>query len=321
MPDITDVLGKEADKKSERKTTKKPAKNKKRKDKNDKTLENEELEELEDTEQKDTEDTEDDIDVLGELGELEDDEPTEQDSSLIGMLGGENNPEQDEEEPAPESNPEPKKHKRSMNPEILSEMMMTGDNTDGMFEPDPTTVTDKDDVIHEEVDEKAKVKTSGKVERRGDKYIKLFTEELKENPNEFIIDTPRGKMSINKAMQLGYNPINKKFDKPMLSQQLNGMLDGLNDGDKQSIAQLLSPQNAQIAPADASKYGLSADHPLVKQAHGQGAVPQQGVPPMPQSGGTMMQGGAPAVPPMPQGQQPAPQGGGLDIMSLLGGGN
>ena len=190
---------------------------------------------------------------------------------------------------------------RKMDGDILKEMMMTGDNTAGLFEPDPDELLEEDDEAHEDVDEEAEVKSSGKVTEKGKKYIKLFQDELKDNPGEFMINTPKGQMTVKEAIKQGFNPETGDFEEAP-EDTINGMLDGLNDADKEGIRGLLDPSRANIPPADAAKYGLDPSNHMVQQ---QASVPEE----------AMMQQGVP----MPQ-EQAAPQSG-ADIAALLGGGN
>ena len=198
---------------------------------------------------------------------------------------------------------------RKMDEEVLKEMMMTGDNTNGLFEPNEEELLDEDEKAHEDVDEEAEVKSSGKVTEKGKKYIKLFQDELKDNPGEFMINTPEGQMTVKEAIKRGFNPETGEFDEAP-EDKLNGMLEGLNDADKEGIQGLLDPRNANIAPADAAKFGLDPSNPMVQQPAAS-AVPGQEA---------MMQQGMPQGTPLPQEQAGAPQGG-ADIAALLGGGN
>lgn len=194
---------------------------------------------------------------------------------------------------------------RKMDGDTLAEMMMTGDNSEGLFKPDPDELLDEDEKTHEDADEKAKVKSSGKVTEKGKKYIKLFQDELKDNPGEFMINTPKGQMTVKEAIKQGFNPETGDFeDAP--EDKLNGMLDGLNDADKVGIQGLLNPSRANIAPADAAKFGLDATNPMVQAQQVPAPAPEE----------EMMQQGMPQGQPLPQEQQK-----GADIAALLGGGN
>lgn len=197
---------------------------------------------------------------------------------------------------------------KKMDEDALREMMMTGDNSAGLFEPDPDQLLDEDEKAHEDVDEKAEVKSSGKVTEKGKKYIKLFQDELKDNPGDFTINTPEGQMTVKEAIKRGFNPETGTFeDAP--EDKLNGMLGELNEADKDGISKLLNPSNANIAPADATKYGLKASNPMVQAQQVPAPPPEE----------AMMQQGVPQRMPLPQEQAGMPQGG-ADIAALLGGG-
>ena len=308
---------------------KKQSKKDKAKAKN-KELEEEVLDEEvnENTEELEEEQPEEELDAEATDEEMAEEEPakgmSEDDDPLASLFGGAGGSAPQSEEPAgpleaiDQAGSEIKQPKengsKKLDGDTLAGMMMTGDNSEGMFEPDIDTITDENDVVHEEVDDKAKVKSSGKVTEKGDKYIELFAQGMRDNPNDFQIDTPKGKMSIRKAIAMGYNPITRKFDQKGIHQTMQEHLSQLNEADQEGIAGLLNPNRAQVAPADASKYGLEPDNPMVRQD----AVPMPGA-------DAMMQQGMPQGMPMPQGGMPIgggmdmPQSGGADILAALGG--
>lgn len=321
MPNITEMLGKASNKKDDSKKNRKKKDERKKKSspfqetddaKNAPKIDAETLEEG--LEQED-----DELDAAspaldGAAEQAENDNSSK--DAFADMLGGGQKPPKETEpigleaiQEAGANFKEPQQNKSKLNSDTIKEMMMTGDNSDGIFTPNIEEVTDKDEVVHENVDDEAKVETSGEVTSKGDKYIKLLQSEMKNNPNDFIIRTPKGNMKLSEALAKGYDPITREFNGPKLEDELNGMMAGLSDADKQSIANLTNPMNARIPQAEAGKYGLDANNPMLQQAPPQSAPMPQGMPqsaPMPQA-------------PMPQ-QAPAPaQQNGADIMSLLGG--
>ena len=194
----------------------------------------------------------------------------------------------------------------SFDDETFKQMLMTGDNTEGLFTPEEDKEEEKEDPKHAEVDEKATIK-QGKVGKPQGKYAKKFLEDISKNPNDYKVQTPKGEMTIAEAMRKGYNPITKRFEKDKSPDEIKKKhMEGLNEADKAKLEELTSPSAARMAPKDAAAMGLPADSPMIE-----GAVPPQ-------------QPGQPvAMPPeasMPQGEQ-APEGAeaGLDIASMLGG--
>lgn len=194
--------------------------------------------------------------------------------------------------------------------ETLAQLLMSGENKDGMFAPEEKE--DKDDPKHAEVDEDAKVKKT-KIGKPQGKYANKFKEDITKNPQNYKIVTPKGEMTIQEAMKKGYNPITKKFEINKSSEEIKRKhMEGLNDADKAKLEELTNPAAARVAPKDAQAMGLPSDSPMIagQPAPGQQPVPgQQSVAmPLSQLG---QQGGAPV----------APQGGApTDITSMLGGG-
>ena len=180
--------------------------------------------------------------------------------------------------------PEPDKTKaESFDEETFKQILMAGDNTEGLFKPEI------------KVDEDAKIK-QGEVSKPKGKYVKKFKEDISKNPQDYKVQTPKGEMTIAEAMRKGYNPITKRFEKEKSADAIKEKhLSGLNDADKSKLEELTNPAAAHLAPKDAEAMGLPSDSPMVD-----GNTPPQ-----------------PAMPVAPEGQVPAE--GGPDIASLLGG--
>lgn len=195
------------------------------------------------------------------------------------------------------------KSKKTLDEETVKQLLMTGDNSEGMFEVKKKKDDDKlkDSKEHEEPDEKAKVSVK-EVTEKSDKYSKKFQEEILKHPDEYKVQTPKGEMSVKQAMEEGYNPITKRFEKVKKgSEIMKKHLDGLNDTDKAGLEALLNPGAAKVAPKDAAQYGLKEGNPMIAAAEQEG---NPGMPPVPE-------GAVPAA--------PAPQAS-PDLASLLGGG-
>lgn len=184
-----------------------------------------------------------------------------------------------------------------MDEETIKQILMSGENSDGLFTPDKPTKDDEN--IHEEVDEEAKLKT-GKVTGQSEKYSKKFREDISKNPDKYKVMTPKGEMTVKEAMAKGYNPLTKCFEKDKVAKNIvEKHKKNLNATDQQAIDTILDPKSANIAPADAGQMGLPANSPMVRQEQPQaGTLPPEAMP-----------GQAPA----------APAGGGADIAAMLGG--
>lgn len=193
---------------------------------------------------------------------------------------------------------------RHLDDETVVDMLKTGENTEGLFEP-------KEQGEHEDEDEAAKAKP-GKSAAPSKKYEKSFKDDMLKHPDQYKVMTPKGEMTVAEAIRAGYDPITKRFSKEHGQDRLREKhLSQLNDADRQAIEGITDPAAAQVAPADAEKYGLPADSPMVRQPQPpiqgmEGLMPGQGAP-------TPLGGAMPGA-----GESTAP--GGMDISSLLGGG-
>lgn len=188
-----------------------------------------------------------------------------------------------------------KKSKNAIDDEIIASMMANGDNTKGMFEPDESEVTDKDEKLHEDPDKEAKLKTKGEA-KPSDKYKDKFKEDMVKNPDKYFVDTPKGQMSIKEAKEQGYDPVTRRFKKKKDNSR-EAMLSEVNEKDQEAMRKLMDPSQLGLAPADAESLGVKPDSPMVRN---------------------QMSSPSPAqvATPMSAPQQPAGQ---PDINSLLGG--
>lgn len=191
---------------------------------------------------------------------------------------------------------------KPLDDEVIQAMMANGDNTKGMFEPDESEVVDKDDKLHEDPNEKVKLKTKGDA-KPSKKYETEFQKDMIKNPENYYINTPRGKMTIKEAIQKGYNPITKRFNNEGTNKK-EQVLSQLNDRDRAAVEKLFDPSQVGLAPADAQAMGLKPDSPMIRQSN-----PMKG---------TQMSSPSPAqvATPMSEPQQSTNQ---PDINSLLGG--
>lgn len=159
---------------------------------------------------------------------------------------------------------------KELDEETLRQLMMSGDNSEGLFVPDEKE--DKDNPKHEEVHDDAKIE-QGKISTLKGKYAKRFKEDISKHPDKYKVQTPRGEMTIAEAMKQGYNPITKRFEKDKSPSEIKKKhMEGLNDADKAKLEELTNPAAAQIAPKDAEAMGIAPDSPMI-----QGATPPQAV--------------------------------------------
>lgn len=208
------------------------------------------------------------------------------------------------EEPTEEIKVEDKKKSsgKPLDDEVIASMMANGDNTKGMFEPDESEVVNKNkkEKLHEDQDKEVKLKTRGEA-KPSDKYMTEFQKDMQKNPEDYFINTPKGKMSLKEAKEKGYDPVTHRFRKKTIdSKKEEELLSQVNEKDREGIKRMLDPAQLQLAPADAQAMGLKPDSPMVRHGEEPSQIPQGN--------------------PEQQGQMPnQPTGNPQDIMSILGG--
>ena len=218
---------------------------------------------------------------------------------ILNQLG------QPSEEPTAEIKVENKKKSsgKPLDDEVIASMMANGDNTKGMFEPDESEVVDKnkEEKLHEDQDKEVKLKTRGDA-KPSDKYMTEFQKDMQKNPEDYFINTPKGKMSLKEAREKGYDPVTHRFRKKTVdSKREEELLSQVNEKDREGIKRMLDPSQLQLAPADAQAMGIKPDSPMVRHGEESPQIPQ-------------------VNPEQPQGPMPTqPAGNPQDIMSLLGG--
>jgi hypothetical protein len=208
------------------------------------------------------------------------------------------------------------KGNKKLDAKTLEDMLMTGENTEGMFEPDKKEPKGNEPKLNEEVDEDAKRNLDKGTVKASDKYAKSFKNDLLKHPNEYKVQTPEGEMTIAEAIKRGYNPITKRFEEKHNQANLKeSFLSQLNDTDRQNIERITDPSAAQVAPADAEKYGLDQNSPMVRQnptgMPGQPMEPQAAPP-------AAIAGGSPIGTALP-GSQESIAPGGTPLETMLGG--
>lgn len=234
---------------------------------------------------------------------------------ILGQLGL---PNEDEEETTSKSEDKDKEKekkkpsKKTIEDDAILSMIANGDNTKGMFEPDEDEVVDKDknEKLHQDVDEDAKIKIRGDA-KPSDKYAEKFQEDMMKNPQDYMVNTPKGKMTLKEAREKGYDPITKRFRKKTNSKREQELLAQLNEKDRAAIERMMDPSQVGLAPADAQALGLKPDSKMIRQSEGaQPAMPIPSAPTaqIPQAPATQLSAQA-----APANQTNA------DILSLLGG--
>jgi hypothetical protein len=224
---------------------------------------------------------------------------------------GQDKPEEKTSEDSKAKKPGKTKDLPKLNEDILSQMMITGDNEAGMFAPDEKQLEEElepGEELHEEQDEEAKLGKIKSVETR-DEYKKAMAEDLKKHPDKYTIDTPRGRMTVSAAVRQGFNPETGEFEKS-LDEKNEEELSRLNEQDRAKVEAFMDPSQVGLAPADADAYGVPEGSPMRKPT----------TPPMqqPMGPGAPIPGGLQTTPMQATPQAPAPQG--ADILSMLGGG-
>ena len=188
----------------------------------------------------------------------------------------------------------------SLDEDTIKTLFMTGDNTTGMFTPDKKK-DDKDEDEKPEVD----IKTS-KVKPLG-KYENDFKNDLLKHPEQYTVETPMGQMTVKEAMNKGYDPITKTFNKDETAKGIRERnLKGLNDADRKRLEDFTDPRSAKVPEKDAGMYGLNPDSPMI--ARDDAEAPR--VP---------MQNGEPQEPKGMPTEGPTPPKGDMNLEALLGG--
>lgn len=182
--------------------------------------------------------------------------------------------------------------KRDFDNDAILEILMTGENTRGMFTPNKE---ETDEEKEEDETLKADIGATTNISR---KYQKALLEDMIKNPDKFKIDTPEGEMTVKEALERGYNPVTKQFGENKFKKKKEELLNQLNEDDRAKLERMTSPEAAGLAPADAEMMGLPSGMP---------ARPMPGAMP----GGTPIEG---------QTKEQAETGGTNAIASLLGGG-
>ena len=122
------------------------------------------------------------------------------------------------------------------------------------------------------------------------------------NPENYYINTPKGKMTIKEAQEQGYDPTTKRFRLKKNNKKEEELLSHLNDKDRAAVEKMMDPSQVGLAPADAQSMGLKPDSKMIRQGNPMEQPPAQAPTPM-----------------SPPTAGPVPAQGAPDINALLGG--
>lgn len=238
------------------------------------------------------------------------------DEDILNQLGGEG--EAPIEEPELEVKNPKKKSDADIDQETIEQMLLTGDNENGMFIPDKETKDEFGNKIEEEKPDESMKISKVKQGKVSEKYQTAFKEDMTKHPEKYKINTPRGEMTVKEAIQKGYDPITKTFRaKQKLNAAAEKELAKVNDKDREGIRNLLNPDNLHLKEADAAGLGVTkpgmiqkAENPLAGPAPEPNSLGVGASQPIPGSGEMPMA--------MPSSTEAGAQGQ-ADIASLLGG--
>lgn len=167
-----------------------------------------------------------------------------------------------------EIKPEETKEEMTLDSDLLNTLVKAGENKEGMVSFDKKEQEEKkkennEEPLFKEVSEKAVLKT-GKVKEKLGKYAERLLFDIKSNPKKYMLDTPRGKMSIEEALKLGYDPATKDFTDETPDQMIDKRLKGLSQSGKDKIKQLMNPQSARVPQAEAETMGIPEGSPMIE---------------------------------------------------------
>jgi hypothetical protein len=182
--------------------------------------------------------------------------------------------------------------------EVLRSMINTGENQTGMvtIEPEDGIDPETDKPLFSKIDKKNQIKP-GKIKKKLGKYVEKMLFDMKKNPEKYKIETPRGLMSIEEALQQGYDPATKDFTDKGTKQDFEESLAGLSESGRENIKRITSPSAMQMPESQAAALGVDTNSPMVARAQGRPGMPAE----MPEGG--------------PAAQEVSPE-----ILAALGGG-
>ncbi len=173
---------------------------------------------------------------------------------------------------------EPENQQNNIDPGLLNTLVKAGENKEGMISLNKKDVNKKkkeknEEPLFMEENKDAELKP-GKVSKKLGKYTERFLFDMKKNPDKYMIDTPRGKMSVQEAIKQGYDPATKDFTDKTPDVMIDEKLSGLSQSGKEKIKMLMDPRRAQVPPEEARTMGIEEGSPLI-QAQQEEQQPQQ----------------------------------------------
>jgi hypothetical protein len=174
---------------------------------------------------------------------------------------------------------EEEKPEGEIDPKLLNLLVKAGENKEGMIsldkeEQEKKKEEENDEPLFKEVPDEAMLQT-GKIKNKLGKYAERLLFDIKQNPEKFMLNTPRGRMSIEDAIKQGYDPATKDFTEQTPEQMIDGKLQGLSESGRSKIKELMSPQRAQVPPNEAMAMGLPEQSAMIQ---GQEGAPQEEAP-------------------------------------------
>jgi hypothetical protein len=171
-------------------------------------------------------------------------------------------------------------NKQQFDPKVLSSMINTGENQTGMvtLETEDNVDPETKKPLFTEVEEENKVKP-GNVKKKLGKYVEKMLFDMKKNPEKYMIQTPRGLISIEEAMQQGYDPATKDFTDKGSKEQFDEALQALTESGRENIKRITSPEAMQMSQSQAEAMGVDQESPMLGQeAAMPEGMPQEGAP-------------------------------------------
>lgn len=177
--------------------------------------------------------------------------------------------------------PEEKEEEGTLNSDLLNTLVKAGENKEGMVsfdkeEQEKKKKENNEEPLFKEVPNEALIKT-GKVKEKLGRYTERLLFDIKKNPKKYMLDTPKGKMSIEEALKQGYDPATKDFTDETPDQMIDKKLTGLSQSGKDKIKQLMNPQSARVPEREAESMGLPPESAMIESQQ-QPQQPQQGQP-------------------------------------------
>lgn len=189
--------------------------------------------------------------------------------------------------------------KQQFDTDVLRSMINTGENQAGMItvEPEDGINPQTEKPLFTKVEEENKVKP-GKIKKKLGKYVEKMLFDMKKNPEKYMLETPRGMMTIEEALQQGYDPATKDFTDKGSKEDFEESLAALSESGRENIKRITSPSAAQMPQSQAEALGIDQEDEMVAQQ-------------------AMMQAGQ--AEPGPQ-EGAVPEGISPEILAALGGG-